>query len=175
MSSAWIKFKKKEPWPRFFLKVGGLMAVAALIVWAFSSRYALAFDFQKDRCLVGSRLMLIDLKDRVPRRGEIYAFQAPDLSPVFPEGTSMAKVIQALPGDRVRISSDAKIFVNETEVANGFPYAEKLGHTAGDFAREFIIPSNSVLMMGTTVTSFDGRYWGPLQIARLRGRAYQLF
>ena len=157
------------------MKLGFLTVLIVLAAWGLSSRYALAFDFQRERCLEGSRLMIIDLEDRGPRRGEVFAFRAPDLSPIFPEGTSMAKVVRALPGDLVRISSDAKIFVNEAEVASGFPYAEKLGHVASDFAREFIVPSDAVLVLGTTESSFDGRYWGPLQMERLRGRAYQLF
>lgn len=167
--------RRRQPWPLFAIKAACCTALLMLAAWIFFSRFAIAFDFQQERCLDGSRLMVLDLGDRAPRRGEVFAFRSPDLAPVFGEGTLMAKAVQALPGDRVRITSDERIQVNGIEVARGFPYAARLGFTPAAFVKEFVVPADAVLVLGTTTTSFDGRYWGPLETRRLRGRAYQLF
>ena len=167
--------RQRQPWPLFAIKAACFTALIVLAAWTFSSQFAIAFDFQKERCLDGSRLMILDLRDRTPRRGQVFAFRSPDLAPVFGEGTLMAKAVQGLPGDRVRITLDERIHVNGIEVARGLPYAGRLGFTPAAFVKEFVVPADSVLVLGTTQTSFDGRYWGTLETRRLRGRAYQFF
>jgi conjugal transfer pilin signal peptidase TrbI len=60
-------------------------------------------------------------------------------------------------------------------VGEGLALAPALGQLPEVFTREDAVPTGTVWMMGDTRDSFDSRYWGPLPMAQIRGRAYALY
>lgn len=163
---------------RFLLKA----ALTALIVAggvhgamaAFGARYSIGIDPQISRCLPDTRAVLIDRSTRTVERGDLVAFRAQGLAPWFADGTTMVKVVAALPGDRVSITP-AAVLVNGEVVGEGLALAGTLGRAAHTFAREMVVEPGQVFVMGRTADSYDSRYWGAVTAPQIQGRAFRLF
>ncbi|OGT21408.1 MAG: signal peptidase I [Gammaproteobacteria bacterium RIFCSPHIGHO2_02_FULL_42_13] len=114
-------------------------------------------------------------------KGDIVVFNPPEATEKFlwkrhwlPEGASMMKHVEAVPGDMVCKSKGA-IWINEKRFAQvyrfytlgkrlpGLSFCEKLG-------------MDEYLLMSTDIArSFDGRYFGPVKKSDIKGRAGLLF
>ena len=96
------------------------------------------------------------------------------MAPFFDSGQRVVKRLRGLPGDQVIVGAE-RTTVNGVTVGEGLALAATLHQPPAVFARQVILPSDVVWVMGDTPDSFDSRYWGPLAIVQIRGRAYALF
>lgn len=151
------------------------LIVCALVVLgiAFESRYRIRFDPQVMSC-IDAEFLLVDLKDRTPRVGEVFAYRAKNVSPVYEEGTEMAKYIAAGPGDRIEITRNFRLLVNGEERARGLPHLSGIPteEIRRRFCGERVLKADEYWMLGTAFRSFDSRYWGPIRSSQIIGRAY---
>lgn len=162
--------KKKEPWPRFIAKVGVLiLVIGSLFVW-IEDRFRIGIDSQAIRCFPDHKFFLVDMKRTGAERDAIIAYRSKGLDPFFQDGTLMGKVIKGMPGDRVQINAEG-VFVNGTQMADGFPLLSRLGVPEQSLYRDEIIPEGSYFLMAPAPESYDGRYWGFISEDQIVGRA----
>ncbi|MFC1337395.1 MAG: S26 family signal peptidase [gamma proteobacterium symbiont of Clathrolucina costata] len=143
---------------------------------AFASRYSIAIDPQVLRCIPEYTIYLIDHHDKNPVKDKLYAFKSKDLSPIYEEGTEMLKYLRAGPGDVVEVRSNDQVFINGKAGVMGLKLAEeKLGQPASNFHGKTTLGEDQYWFLGTSVESFDSRYWGAVKRENIVGRAYPLF
>jgi conjugal transfer pilin signal peptidase TrbI len=170
VSREWVK---DHPRRVFALKAVILTVVLAVGFDMIARRYRLGIDWQIERCLPDTRVVLIDLRSGIPERGGLIAFRGQGLAPIFPDSTQMVKILVGLPGDLVEVSP-ARTTVNGVEVAAGLALAERLGQPASAFARTFIIPAGHYFAVGRSADSFDSRYLGLIRDEQMLGQAWRL-
>jgi conjugal transfer pilin signal peptidase TrbI len=159
----------------FVVRAGLSLLVFAALGLYLGTRFRVGIDGQVHRCLPPYRVWLIDRHDRVLVRGATYSFFAGDaLAPIFDPGQVVVKRLVGLPGDQVAVT-DERTTVNGEPVGAGLALAATLHQPPDAFVRQERIPTDAVWMMGDTPDSFDARYWGPLPLGQLRGRAHALF
>ena len=124
-----------------------------------------------------------------PARGDIIVFRVPfELKPThgyerngytFPgkpyirSQSVYVKRCVALPGERVEIRSDGHLYVNEKQITDPEVIAQvKYNTTEATKEYDIVVPPGHVLAMGdNSDNSLDSRYWGPLPMDLLRGKA----
>lgn len=155
-----------------FLKV----LPAFILVFLFFQRFTFVFSLNGYGC-VEYVFGVLDKSDRSPVVGNLYAFSAPDLRPFFKLGTKMFKYNVAVPGDKVVITEDQKIFVNDKQLEQfGLPYAyTHFSKSPKDFSGKKILGSDEYWFLGTRFDSFDSRYWGSVSKDKVLGRVYPIF
>ncbi|MBR8043368.1 signal peptidase I [Burkholderia cenocepacia] len=108
------------------------------------------------------------------RRGDIVWFRAEGLGPRFKDGTPMAKLAAALPGDRILILN-SRLYVNG-KYWGSLGLGERVLHKPpGYFDREFTVGSGELFVLGTEPRSFDSRYWGVIHESQIQGTLSVLF
>ncbi|BAU49633.1 peptidase [Sulfurifustis variabilis] len=165
---------------RRFLIKAALITVALLGATAwFRTHYRIGIATQASTCLPGWRVFLVDLGDRAPKRGGIYAFAARGIvvkiggHTFFTDGTLIAKEVAGLPGDEVEVTRE-RTTVNGAAVGEGLALARTLGRQASAFARSEHVPDGHYFFMGRSHDSYDGRYWGYVAADQIVGRAMKL-
>ena len=169
---------KQKPWWLFCLQAA-LIAVAiyGALAW-FEANHRFAFDAQQEvRCLPHFAYLIHRGDTNEVQRDEIYAFDSgtagvPEI--YLSRDRLTVKRVMGLPGDWV-VVDDAGVWVNGELVGEGFYHAETLEKRPGDFADAYQLVEGEYLMMGDAPESADGRYWGTVPEAALRGRATPLF
>jgi signal peptidase I len=112
----------------------------------------------------------------VPKRGDIIVFSFP-----LNESVDFVKRVVGLPGERIAIR-DKKVFINGRELVLGHEkYADPNIISGGESAirdnmPEMMIPQGTVFAMGDNRdNSLDSRFWGPLSIQNIKGKALILY
>ncbi len=105
-----------------------------------------------------------------PSRGDIAVFHPPDEA-FRKDKTDLIKRIVAIEGDVVEVKEGA-LYVNGKRMQE--PYTRE-GYTAGVFPPH-IIPKGHVFVMGDNrQNSRDARYFGPVPVQNLVGKAFFIF
>lgn len=162
------------PGKRFWVTALTLSAVVAGSIIMLASRYSIAIDSQENLCLPPYRVWLIDKKATEPKRGDIFAFTSQGLEPIFPNGTTIVKVMEGMPGDKVDVSLDMTM-VNGKIVGEGLDIALHHDLDPARFERTGTIQDNSYWFFGKTRDSYDSRYWGSVQGSQIVGKAYPIW
>jgi signal peptidase I len=105
------------------------------------------------------------------KRGDIIVF-------VFPEEPSkdFIKRVIALPGETIEIRKK-KIYINGKEIGDkwGFFKDDYVGPPRDDFG-PFQVPQGHVFVMGDNRDeSNDSRFWGPVNIENIKGKAFMIY
>ena len=146
-------------------------AVLALAAHHVAARYRLALDVQKYYSCLPFDAYLVDPARTGPlERGTLVQFVAPPAATLFTGEFEVVKLVGALPGDHWRIADD-ELFVNG-ELWGRLPLLSKLGLAPGALDGAGTVEEGTVLVLGTTPTSYDSRYWGALPIENIRGVAH---
>lgn len=151
-----------------------LAALVAAGVVGLAQRYTLAIATQEYLCLPPYRIWVIDKWDKTPARGEIFAFKAQGLSPVFVDGTTIVKVLEGMPGDVAEVTV-AQTKINGVTVGTGLQVAVEKGIDPERYVRSGTIESGRYWFFGQTADSFDSRYWGSVDGSQFIGRAYPIW
>ncbi|MEK6731151.1 MAG: signal peptidase I [Pseudomonadota bacterium] len=110
-------------------------------------------------------------------KGDIVVFNPPEATAKFlwkrhwlPEGASMMKHVEAVPGDMVCKSKGA-IWINEKRFAQVYRFY-KLGKRLPSLSFCEKLGADEYLLMSTDIArSFDGRYFGPVKKGDIKGKA----
>lgn len=157
---------------------GCVAGAAAIIISSFAwfhANFAIAWDRQVIRCL-DVRFLLVDKKDRQPRRDAIVTYISRQAAPIIENGTVVGKYLRGMPGDTVEIRPDETVLINGIEVTKGMPHLFGIPEPQrSKFFGRRTLGSNEYWVMGTEPMSFDSRYWGPIHREQIIGRAYALF
>jgi signal peptidase I len=115
-------------------------------------------------------------KDIVPKRGDVVIFSFP-----LDKSVDFVKRVVGLPGEKVAIK-DKKVLINGSELILGHEkYADPNIINGGESAvrdnmQEITVPKGMVFVMGDNRdNSFDSRFWGPLSIQNIKGKALILY
>lgn len=123
-----------------------LMGLSIIIMFnLLIARYRIAIDFESIRCIPEYAIYIVDKHDKVPKRNQLYLFKSKNLQPIYPKNTMMLKYLRGLPGDVVTIDQHDDIYID-----------------------------NHYWFLGTSIHSFDSRYWGSVKQSNILGRAYAL-
>lgn len=130
---------------------------------------------------------------RRPGRGDIVAFRGSPGIPGLDAGRIYLKRLAGLPGERVSIEDDGRLAIRSRSdspgassndfrwglVSGGYSHAEALRAAGSDpaMARRFpngqsfvVLGDREVLLLGdNTLSSHDGRAWGPTPLERVEG------
>lgn len=143
--------------------------------YLFYRNWSVGIDSQVYKC-IDATVYFISKKNKYPVRDEIFAVTANGAEPVLKNGTLMAKYIRGLPGDRVTITPDAKIYVNDKLVGEGLYHLRGADpETIKKFYGSRTLKKDEYWVMGTLPRSFDSRYYGPVHGWQLKGRVYAAF
>jgi conjugal transfer pilin signal peptidase TrbI len=179
MSATSAERRREAPtWrARAFFLLRSLPALAAVLgVGSYlGERFHLGIDDQKELCLPGQhRWFVIDRHDPNVWRGDLVAFHADArMSPWFPVGRVVVKIVTGVAGDRIVVRSD-RTLVNGQSVAEDLSLADKLGRPQGFYLRNDTVPGGALWVTGTNPKSFDSRYWGFVYEEQIIGRTYAL-
>lgn len=163
---------KKQSYRSLFLKMALITGAIFIAGALFTSRFKFGYDGQIYKCIPGYSLYLIDKWDKSLTKGKTYAIHAKNTDPLIKEGTTLIKYLRGVPGDKVEIRADTKIYVNDQMTGGGLRYAENLGMPKEAFFGSTIL--SGYWFMGTSIYSFDSRYWGAAQEDQIIGRAYPI-
>lgn len=164
----------------FLLKAAIVTAVVLAATGYFRANYRIGIATQASTCLPGWRVFLVDLNDRRPSRGDVYAFRASGIEVqldghrFFPDGTLLAKEVAGMPGDLISVT-EATTSVNGTPKGQGLALSRTLKREPKSFVRDAQVPVGHYFFMGRTYDSYDGRYWGYVRADQIIGRAIKLF
>lgn len=99
-------------------------------------------------------------------KGEYVAFSTDLLQPYVKKDATIVKKIVGMKGDHIQIK-DGIVFVNGQKQAVLNPDALiKLKKTKSQMNADYIIPDNSLFVLGAYERSYDSRYWGLLPMAK---------
>lgn len=162
---------RREKWRKYLPKCLAVLVLLWIAGTVFANNYRIGIDQQKETCLPGYNLYLIDLNDKEPRRGEVYAFRAKGVSPIYEDGTRLVKILRGMPGDTIRIDQNDQIFINEKYVGCCLHHADTLKQPRSNFHGKATLGADKYWFMGTHQKSFDSRYWGTASNEQIIGRA----
>ncbi len=130
-----------------------------------------------NKFLYGAQVPFTDMRlpaVRDPKRGDVIVFRSPT------DGRDFIKRCVAVAGDTVAIRGKT-LYINGEEQIE--PYAVHKSsqlqlpqHGKRDFMPERVIPDGHIFMMGDNRdNSSDSRYWGPLPIDHVKGKAMFIY
>lgn len=97
-------------------------------------------------------------------KGEYIAFNTDKLEPYISREYTVVKKVIGKEGDHIQIKN-MSIFVNGKKYAELHPIIlQKLNKTEKQMQTDYIVPKNSVFVLGSYERSYDSRYWGVLPV-----------
>lgn len=177
MMKEWIhpKWSEKAFRDKAFWLVFVILCVGML--WGQVSRdFFIGISKYKESCIEGGRVMIVNKSTAGTldslEKGEIAAFVNEKLNEKLGRKVIGAKYIAAVAGDYV-VVKDGVISINgvvwgELDLVSDGVLKEEVS----SFDKSFVVSQGEVLMLGTTRSSYDGRYWGTVSAKDIVGRAY---
>ncbi len=159
---------------RWIAEMVGLVAVAFLLATAIKTWVVQPFIIPS-----GSMVPTLEISDRVlvnkflyrfsdPRPGDIVVFLEPGS-----DSTDYIKRVIAIDGQTVDIN-DGKVSVDGVTVPEG--YTRGLRTDDGDVAMPYVVPEESVFLMGDNrPNSRDSRWFGAQPTTRVLGKAFAIY
>ena len=145
-------------------------AVAAVAVESQGERWQLANDVQLYyKCLPYS-WYLVDREATSFAKGDLVEFEAPEHAEHLPTQFRVIKLIAAVEGDRWSVAH-GKLSING-EYWGDTHLVETLELNESDLEIKGVVPRGHLFVVGTNPSSYDSRYWGPLNENQVRGKAY---
>lgn len=103
---------------------------------------------------------------RVPARGDVVVFRYP----VDPSKYFIKRII-GLPGETVTVK-DGKVFLTTTDGLQSALAEPYLGQITNKNVTTKIGADEYFVMGDNRLVSYDSRYWGPVKVGEIRGRAW---
>lgn len=152
-----------------------------LYFFYFSARYTLAYPPGESACLNAS-FFLVDKWDVDIKQGDLAYFEMNVENQFYPTGLRWIKKVAALPNSTVTVNEnnvvvdEVKEFpLNISHIINTLNISGKGIGEIEDYTRTLQLKNDEVFMIGETINSFDGRFWGPLKKEQIKGKAYAIF
>ena len=152
-----------------------IMVGVGLYLTYAHSRYVIAANSTASNCLQ-SKYFLVDTWDKDVSAGELAAFTMNIENPLYPVGRKWIKQVVATEGMTVNVTTE------KTSISDGRVVYNNMDHTMGylklspeDIKPTTVLGPGELFRMGDTRTTYDSRYWGPIQQSDVLGTAYALF
>jgi conjugal transfer pilin signal peptidase TrbI len=157
----------------------GIIASVEALALQFRTRYWIAIDGEKGEHCLPYSVFLVDTHDQHIGRGDYVAFVSRHMTPFYPDGIRVLKLVTAVPGDHVVVDV-VGVSINGTrwgDLLHVQPGQRlwRMGQRAVDYARDEHVPAHHWWVMGTSPRSFDARYWGYITDEQIIGRARPLW
>lgn len=165
--------RQPTTWFRLILAVSFLVFTLVLMYLVFNTRYQFYGDGHLYRCLP-VRFAVVDKWDKDVNLGDIYAFKAKNTM-IYKDGTLLAKKFMATFLDTVAIEPDEYLYINGKQEAYGLKSATKLKLDKKRFVGKRILEKDEYFALGTTINSFDSRYFGTVYEDQIIGKLYPIF
>lgn len=155
-----------------------LCLVAGIVICVGAEKtkgeWLLATDVQKYyRCLPFDWYLVTHLNQKFePQMGELVQFKPPGEVKRFTNQFEIIKIVAGVAGDRWRIEKN-KLYING-ELWGDLHLLRSLELKDGVLDGEGVVPDRHVYVLGTNPSSYDSRYWGPLDMSRITGKAYAI-
>ena len=140
----------------------------------FSSRYVIAYNKAISDCLY-SRAFLIDTWDKTVNEGELIAFEMNVANEFYGPGMVWVKRVAADGGQTVKVTPDSVDSTKSHYDLSARYVLRKLHKTQDELQKKWELAEDELFMIGETLTSYDSRFWGPINRTDVKGRAYALF
>lgn len=152
-----------------------LMLLIGVFFIYFCLRYTFAYNGSISDCL-NTRFFLVDSWDQDVKRGDLAAFRMEKDNQYFKKGLKWIKMVGAQGGDKVQVTyDDMTVNGNIRYNINLWYTLSKLKMDLSEVTPELTLKPDELFMVGETQSSYDSRYWGPIQKQDVIGRAYAIF
>lgn len=160
----------------YVLNFVSITAIILIILFeGVISHWRIGLNTQEIKCLPGTAFLVKQTPPDEIVRGQIIAYRSEGLTPFLDDGRSVAKIVAAVPGDKVvvsveGISINGKLWgpLNETVL-------KKSGRSVESVSRSYVVAKGELLLLGTLPRSYDGRYWGTIKTKQIIGNAWRLW
>jgi signal peptidase I len=171
-------FRNRLSWYREGVSLGLTLAVVLVLKFTVLMAFYIPSPSMANTLEINDRVFVNRLSYLFgePEVGDIVVFNVMENIPDYdPEKPVWIKRIVAGPGDTVAIkenrlflngrpATDPPLFLKNTYYARSFE---------GNFFPETTVPEGHVMVFGdNSADSYDSRYWGPIPIDRIIGKAY---
>lgn len=157
------------------LQMIGVLTVVGLYLCYAHTRYVIAANSTASNCLQAT-YFLVDTWDKSVKAGELAAFTMNIENSLYPVGRKWIKQVVATEGMTVHVTTE------ETTVSDGRVFKNNMDHTMAylkisptEIKKTTALGAGQLFMMGDTKTTYDSRYWGPIQQSNVIGQAYAIF
>jgi conjugal transfer pilin signal peptidase TrbI len=151
-----------------------LFLIIAMFSFYFSARYTIGLNKATTNCLK-TKVFLIDKWDREVINGQLIAFEMNVETDLFAIGSVWVKKVAGSYGDTVRVDHESVTVGKDKYNLHTSYVFTKLGRDPETLQTTWNLADDQIFMIGDTLTSFDSRFWGPINKADVRGRAYAIF
>jgi signal peptidase I len=145
-----------------------VLALVFLVIRPFGVQsFYISSGSMENTLQVGERILVNKFIYRVrePRRGDVILFRAPPAA--SPEQKDFVKRVVGLPGDTVEVALGGEVIVNGQPLPEAY-----LKEPMNGEMEPVTVPAGHYWVMGDNRNdSSDSRVWGPLERARIFGRA----
>lgn len=139
-----------------------------------TTRWSIGIDFQR-RPSNPFRLYLHDRGGVTVHRGVYATFRVAGFERLRLRESMLVKRIVAIEGDAIGISGNW-LLINGQKAARINPVVlARAGLAQSRLVDEDVVPEGKVLLLGASADSFDGRYFGFVDVVQLEGRAIPLW
>lgn len=140
----------------------------------FSSRYVIAYNKAISDCLY-SRAFLIDTWDKTINEGELIAFEMNVANEFYAPGMVWVKRVATHGSKTVMVTPESVDSATSHYNLSAKYVLRKLHKSQDELQSTWALADDELFMIGETLTSYDSRFWGPIKINDVKGRAYALF
>lgn len=169
--------KIEKRWkPHVFMNILSAVVIAWVLFFSYlNANWHLAIDPQVVKCLPYDYFVVAQNKPEDIVSGRFYRYTAVGLAPVMKDGTPLVKIAAAVAGDKVDVNEKG-IFINGKKWGDVNSYVmNKTSRSLASVTRSYVVAPGEVLLLGTLPRSYDGRYFGPVAIKQVTGRAFPLW
>lgn len=162
----------------FLAKISPVFLGSLVVAWLVESSegsWSLSVDVQKYYQCLPYSWYVVTQKDTtvVAERGDLVEFSPPNDAALLSEQYRVIKIVAGVEGDRWKIESD-RLWINERDWG-ALHLMAAIGVKPGSLDREGVLKAGEVFVVGTNPSSYDSRYWGPLDTNLITGKAYAIF
>lgn len=154
------------------IKMAGLFVLMLLgALWA-QANYRIGLPHQAHDCLLTTHaLYVVKKRENTPVRQQIFAVDVGHIA-AMAHAPKVLKVVVGLPGDHIEITMDEITINGEPYGQNGMQLMFDRGLDPTPLLKSYTLGPDEIFLMGDSATSFDSRYWGPVSVEHIIGRAY---
>jgi len=149
--------------------------VLILLINVVIANWRIGLNTQNVRCLPGSVFLIAQNPPDTIARGAMVAYRSKGLQPLLRDGSTVAKLVAAIPGDRVKVDANGVSVNGKRWGPLNQKVMAKTGKTIASVTTEYTVKPDELLVLGVLPRSYDGRYWGPIKKTQVIGKAWRLW
>ncbi len=165
-------FKNNARWLVLFSYA---MVVTGIVSIYIAQRYTIFIDQQWVVTSTGHKIYITDSWDKNVSYGNLVAFRAKGLEPLFENGFPVAKYVVGMPGDKIKVEN-GNVYVNGKHVGViSESLLKKIGKDPKEYEKQYVVKEGAYFCMGSNPRSYDSRYWGMVYEQQVIARAYAIY